>query len=147
MNKEGDEFTKGVSAHSLHAGSCQLVHPFIQDNSNKFVQEEAVISLDPVFHSAVKFFENHNPNTRSTNLDSNAGSSSLKRGRLKLFKNKAIILRGKGSKFKVKAWRRVSVMKAIAKKSERIGTEDLNAEENILHEESVDTNNLPTSDV
>lgn len=110
------------------------------------MEEVAVTSLNPKFHSVVQFIENRDPNISSTDLISNATNSSSKKGRLKCLKNEVIILRGESSKFKMKASSRVSIFEAMTKLTNRNWSEDLNAKENNLQREPMEPNEPSTLD-
>ncbi|MBA0863520.1 hypothetical protein Goshw_022465 [Gossypium schwendimanii] len=126
---------QGISGLLIRAPS-PTVHrseaPYQQAKGTSITHLEKldITILNSKFHSAIKFIENQNPNFPSSDMSSGASSSSLKFGDRKWLKRGSHNLRGKGSKFKVKALGRESVAKAMSRVVEKIGSYSLIANSN-----------------
>ncbi|PPD67428.1 hypothetical protein GOBAR_DD35694 [Gossypium barbadense] len=105
-------------------------HQQAKGTSITHLEKLDITILNSKFHSAIKFIENQNPNFLSSDMSSRAFSSSLKFGDLKWLKRGSHNLRGKGSKFKVKALGRESIAKAMSRVVEKIGSDSLIANSN-----------------
>ncbi|MBA0549085.1 hypothetical protein Golob_020143 [Gossypium lobatum] len=106
-----------------------------QGKSNVVFEKIDVTTLNSDCHSVIKFVEIRNPNNSKGNQpinissrtqdERNIGSDALKMGDTKRPRKDSHILRGKGSKFKVRANSCESVVEAMSKVVEKIRSNSL----------------------